>query len=144
MKPYVFHMNWTHNKTDKRLNTTNKWENGLLLRRAYGLNCKTYSKTNQLLTEQVSGGAPHLSSCCSAGNTSSIYHFGDRPSKIPCHDSPFSSWEVSFLMEVTTERRSAPHGAAKGCESIQVISLSSGRSKHQNPYQRTTRYGTTH
>jgi hypothetical protein len=97
-KPYVFHMSWTHNKTDKirYYQQMGEWfveekcmESTAEQIRADGGSLKTEHKQ---AAEATSGHL--LPSCCSAEALFRC-HYNDRPSKIPCHDSPVSSWQGS-------------------------------------------------
>lgn len=85
-QPYVFHMSWTQNKTDK-IRYYQQMGEWFVVETCMESTAEQI-RANRSLTEQASG---HLiSSCCSA---EAIFrcHYNDRPSKIPCHDSPMSS-----------------------------------------------------
>jgi len=79
VQPFIFHMSWTHNK-----------ENKIKYYRQLGewfLQDQCIQKT----VDQITGGggaeADLLQSCCAAEPLFSC-HYRDKPSKLPCKDSP--------------------------------------------------------
>ena len=78
--PYIFHMSWTHNKANKALYFRQMGE--------WYLQDKCVASTVPQITgmETVSNGGLH-DSCCAAEPIISC-HYRDKPSKIPCKDSP--------------------------------------------------------
>jgi hypothetical protein len=89
-QPYVFHMSWTTNKTDK-IRYYQQMGEWFVVDTCIESTAEQI-RANRSLTEQASGFL--ISSCCSA---EAIFrcHYRDKPSKIPCHDSPVSSWRGS-------------------------------------------------
>lgn len=76
--PYIFHMSWTENKNNKRL----YWEqmgDFLVKDQCIG---KTLPEIRNSSSSQ-----DLVASCCMAEGPV-ICHYRDKPSKIPCKDSP--------------------------------------------------------
>eukprot|EP00525_Craspedostauros_australis_P005301 CAMPEP_0198114018 /NCGR_PEP_ID=MMETSP1442-20131203/5526_1 /TAXON_ID= /ORGANISM="Craspedostauros australis, Strain CCMP3328" /LENGTH=123 /DNA_ID=CAMNT_0043771231 /DNA_START=53 /DNA_END=424 /DNA_ORIENTATION=- len=75
--PYIFHMSWTHNKDNKKLffQQMGEW---YLDDRCVG------TTANEL---GVSGHESMIAPCC-LSEPNVICHYRDKPSKIPCTDSP--------------------------------------------------------
>ena len=75
VNPFIFHMSWTLNKDNK-----------LLFLRQMG---EWYVQDQCVHKEakEIDGGDSFLGTCCSAEPLVSC-HYRDKPSKIPCKDSP--------------------------------------------------------
>ena len=71
--PYIFHMSWTHSK-----------ENKLLFFKQMG---EWFVQEECIAKKPNEIGDDILSSCCAAEPLVSC-HYRDKPSKIPCKDSP--------------------------------------------------------
>lgn len=78
VQPYIFHMSWTENKNNKRL-YLEQLGDFLVKDQCVG---KTYHEIRNSSQSQ-----DLVAACCMPEGTI-ICHFRDKPSKIPCKDSP--------------------------------------------------------
>jgi hypothetical protein len=79
IQPYIFHMSWTVNKANKILYFRQMAE--------WYLNDKCVNKTLSEIVEGEGGSGITGDGCCAAAPIVSC-HYRDKPSKIPCRDSP--------------------------------------------------------
>jgi len=78
--PYIFHMSWTHSKDNKLkfLQQLGEWR----------VEDKCIQKTVADIVKNEAEAADISSRCCVSGEPVVTCHFRDKPSKIPCKDSP--------------------------------------------------------
>lgn len=78
IQPYMFHMNWNTNQQTKRqfFEQIGHWYINDTAN-------KSLCNTNNI-------------NCCVIGEPKVVCHFRDKPSKIPCHDSPMIEDQIPF------------------------------------------------
>jgi len=78
-KPYIFHMSWTHNKSNKMkyFQQLGEWR----------VQESCVAKTPTEIKPDFVSGDSLISTCCAAEPIIQC-HYRDKPSKIPCKDSP--------------------------------------------------------
>lgn len=77
--PYMFHMSWTKHKLEKRQFLEQMGD--------FHVSDKCVGKTATEIAQSMSGSRDVAASCCLAEPAIKC-HYRDKPSKIPCQDSP--------------------------------------------------------
>jgi hypothetical protein len=89
--PYIFHMSWTKNKDNKLLffKQMGEWyvQEQCIHKKVDEIPGFMKNSTSIKNSTAIKNSASFVSTCCSAEPLISC-HYRDKPSKIPCKDSP--------------------------------------------------------
>lgn len=85
IQPYIFHMSWTSNKVEKRNNLEQMGD--------WHVKDKCVGRTANKISKKKKAKATDLASTCCNPRPIVQCHYRDKPSRIPCPDSPPLEYE---------------------------------------------------